>query len=131
MVEPLIFEDKILQMAYNKASFHLKMMLSSEFLRTKFLLLIDYLQKPRKFHIAAKISGYKVVTHTRLNFVKRALHYCNSTLPIKLCNSSEKLRVSETLIRTSLWPSMCLTNLGGFQCLNTRVFKYIHTCITK
>ena len=75
MVEPLIFADKILRMAYNEASFHLKMMLSSEFLRTKFLLLIDYLQKPRKFHTAAKISGYKVVAHTCLNFVfKWALH---------------------------------------------------------
>ena len=44
--------DKISQMVYNEASFQLKMMLSSEFLCTKFLLLIYHPQKPRKFHTA-------------------------------------------------------------------------------
>ena len=48
MVESLIriFVDKILRMAYDEASFQLKMMLSSEFLRTKLSLLIDHPQKP-------------------------------------------------------------------------------------
>ena len=36
-------------MAYNEASFQLKMMLSSEFSRTKFLLLINHPRKPQKF----------------------------------------------------------------------------------
>ena len=54
-----IFADKISRMAYNEASFQLKMMLSSEFPRTKFLLLIDHPRKLRKFH-TAKISGYTV-----------------------------------------------------------------------
>ena len=44
-----IISEKISRMAYNEASFQLKMMLSSEFLRTKFLLLINHPQKPRKF----------------------------------------------------------------------------------
>ena len=48
-------------MAYNEASFQLKMMLSSDFPRIKFLLLINHQEKPRKFH-AAKISGYTVAT---------------------------------------------------------------------
>ena len=55
-----IFPDKILRMAYNEASFQLKMMLSSEFPLTKFSLLIDHLRKPRKFH-TAKISSYTVL----------------------------------------------------------------------
>ena len=61
VVESLIriFVDKILQMAYNEASFQLKMMLSSEFPRTKFSLLIDYLRKRQNFH-TAKISSYTV-----------------------------------------------------------------------
>ena len=41
-------------MAYNEASFQLKMMLSGEF-----PLPIDHPQKPRKFH-TANISGYTV-----------------------------------------------------------------------
>ena len=45
--------------AYNEVSFQLKMMLSSEFPHTKFLLPIDHPQKPRKFH-TAKIFGYTV-----------------------------------------------------------------------
>ena len=55
-----IFADKISRMAYNEASFQLKMMLSSEFLHTKFLLLIDHPRKLRKFH-TAKISSYTAV----------------------------------------------------------------------
>ena len=47
-------------MAYNETRFQLKMMLSSEFPHTKFLLLIDHLQKPEKFD-TAKIFSYKVV----------------------------------------------------------------------
>ena len=46
-------------MAYNEASFQLKMMPSSEFLRTKFSLLIDRPRKPRKFH-TANISSHTV-----------------------------------------------------------------------
>ena len=46
-------------MAYNEASFQLKMMLSGEFPRTKFSLLIDHPLKPQKYH-TAKISGYTV-----------------------------------------------------------------------
>ena len=38
-----IFADKILQMAYDGASFQLKMMLNSEFPHIKFSLLIDHL----------------------------------------------------------------------------------------
>ena len=52
-------------MAYNEASFQMEMMPSSEFLRTKFSLLIDHLRKPQKFH-TAKISSYTV---TRLWFL--------------------------------------------------------------
>ena len=54
-------------MAYNEASFQLKMMLSSKFLCTKFLLLIDHPQKLRKFHIT-KICGY-MVTHLLMHTV--------------------------------------------------------------
>ena len=43
-------------MAYNEANFQLKMMLSSEFPRTKFSLKIDHPQKPH----TVKISGYTV-----------------------------------------------------------------------
>ena len=56
-----IFTDKISWMAYNEASFQLKMMLSNKFPCTKFLLLIDHLRKPGKFH-ATKFSGYTVLT---------------------------------------------------------------------
>ena len=41
-----IFADKILRMANNEVSFHLKMMLSSEFPHAKFLLLIDHPKFP-------------------------------------------------------------------------------------
>ena len=60
-VESLIrvFGNKILQIAYNEASFQLKMMLSSEFPSTKFSLLIDHPRKLRKFH-TTKVSGYTV-----------------------------------------------------------------------
>ena len=51
--------DKISWMAYNEASFQLKMMPSSEFPHTKFSLLINHPRKPQKFH-TAKISGYTV-----------------------------------------------------------------------
>ena len=55
-----IFVDKISRMAYNEASFQLKMMVSSEFPCTKFSLLIDHPRIARKFH-TAKISGYTVL----------------------------------------------------------------------
>ena len=59
--------DEILRMAYNEANFQLKMILSSEFPCTKFLLLIDHSQKPRNFilqkfpairHFSANSKGY-------------------------------------------------------------------------
>ena len=54
-----IFANKISRMAYNEAIFQLEMMPSSEFPPTKFSLLINHPQKPRKFH-TVKISGYTV-----------------------------------------------------------------------
>ena len=55
--------DKILRMAQKEDSFQLNV-LSSEFSRTKFLLMIDHPRKPRKLH-TAKVSGYTVI-HTAL-----------------------------------------------------------------
>ena len=46
-----IFADKISWMAYNEAGFQLKVMLSSEFKCTKFLLQIDHLQIFRIYSI--------------------------------------------------------------------------------
>ena len=75
-----IFADKILWMACNEASFQLEMMLSSEFLHTKFSLLIDHPQKPRKFH-TAKVSGYTVyqckgAVHNSTESVEHDICYC-------------------------------------------------------
>ena len=69
-------------MPYNEASFQPKMMLSSEFLRTKFSLLIDHLQK---FH-TAKISGYTVCDYKSLDRFKcswrvAAVYLWNSLSP--------------------------------------------------
>ena len=53
-----IFAENISWMAYNEASFQLNMMLSSEFLRTKLLLLINHLRKPRKFPACGKTDMF-------------------------------------------------------------------------
>ena len=60
-------------MAYNEASFQLKMMLSSESPRTKFLLLIDYLRKPPAIQYKTQCLIYCIappLQHWKLILVK-------------------------------------------------------------
>ena len=117
-----IFADKISRMAYNETSFQLKMMPSIEFPCAKFLLLIDHLRKPLKFH-TVKFSGYTVYKYKCFKLLFWPLFRVIMVLTKK--RSNDNLKHVHAYICSCSY-SLPLTNM--LACLTT---KYICPCFYK
>ena len=101
-----IFADKISRMAYSKASFQLKMMLSSEFPHTKFSLLINH---PQKFHTTKKFPAIRYVILTELT-VFVLLKFLD--LAIILCHVLTNIFLFKTVLccTLSVWDMVAFVN---------------------